>query len=189
MILKKVKLVFVKYYPEKLLSGMVCYPKKERDRPTDYYKLTEASVLSNKLDQHQPVLPYLIDEYNNFDSEIDSLFLFSFNNGQEPVEAYFDDMLGNQIQSTKLIVATPDQIAFTEKASHLTYKVNEKKCFDIFDDDRHLFLNKILSNNGDCYVLCKDEFTHPEEYKDVAWGEGKTKIILKNNKVIIYPFQ
>lgn len=188
MILKKVKLVFVKDHPEKLLPGMICYPKRDGEKPTDYYRLTEALDLSNKFDQHQPVLPYLIDEYDNFESDIDSLFLFDFNNGSDPVPANFDDLIGCEIENVRMIVATPDQIALIEKASHLSYNVDQKKCFDVFDDDRHFFLNKILSSNGDCYVLCKDEFTNPEEYQNVAWGEGKTKVILKNNKVVIYPF-
>lgn len=187
MLLKRVKLVFIKYFPEELKPGMLCYSKLEKSNPLDYYRLIEHVNLNNESSLHQPVHPYIIDEYDNFDTDVNSLFLFSFKNGSEPVAANFDDLVGNQIDDAKLIVATPEQIAYTEKNSFLSNKLENKKCFDIFDDERHDYLNKILANDGSCYILCKDEFTNPEEYVDVSWGDGKTLVVLKNNKVIIYP--
>ncbi len=187
MLLKRVKLVFIKYYPEELKSGMLCYSKLNKSNFTYYYRLSEINDLKNELDIHQPVHPYIIDEYDNFDTDINSLFLFQFNNKSEPVAANFDDLIGHEIEDVKLIVATPDQIAYVEKDNHLSNGIESKKCFDIFDDNRSEFLDRILNNDGSCYILSKDEFTHPEEYTDVSWGDGKTKVILKNNKVIIYP--
>jgi len=186
MLTKRVKLIFVEYQPDKLESGMVCYSKLDQTK-SYYYRLNQLRDLENEYELHQPVQPYIIDEYNNFDSEVNSLFLFYFKENNNPVVGNFDDLLGDGIDKVKLIVATPDQIAFMEKNHHLYHDIQSKKCFDIFDDDRNEFLDKILKNNGSCYILCKDEFTHPEEYTDVSWGDGKTKIVLKDNKVIIYP--
>jgi hypothetical protein len=186
MLIKRVKLVFVEYHPDKLESGMICYSKLDKSK-SYYYRLADLIDLKNESHLHQPVHPYIIDEYDNFDTDINSLFLFSFKNNSEPVVANFDDLIGHELDDAKLIIAEHDQIAYVEKNHHLYHDIQSKKCFDIFDDDRNEFLDKILKNNGSCYILCKDEFTHPEEYTDVSWGDGKTKIVLKDNKVIIYP--
>ncbi len=144
MLLKRVKLVFVKYHPEELKPGMLCYSKLSKSNFIDYYRLSELQDFKNEMHLHQPVHPYIIDEYGNFDSDINSLFLFSFKNNIDPVVANFDDLLGEEIHDTKLILATPEQIAFAEKSHHLSYDVESKKCFDIVDDDRNDFLNNII---------------------------------------------
>jgi len=48
--------------------------------------------------------------------------------------------------------------------------------------------NKIAEDYGKCYVETMDEFTHPELFKNVAWGESKPLVHFVNGKAVIHPF-
>jgi len=185
MVLVRVKLISICRNPEVLNPGMICFSRLDKSDKPKLYRLTEENYL-NVSDQHQPVNLYLVDEFDKFDTKVDSLFLFTFKDGSQPVEAYFDDLLGYPIDDAKLIIAKEDQIAYTENDPHLFREIDDKDCYDIFDQEVCSTINKIIDNDGLCSILCKDEFTHPEEYKNYAWGEGNPIPFLRNNKILIY---
>lgn len=185
MVLLRAKLIWILINPEHLIPGMICISRSDKSDKPKFYRLTEENYL-NVSEKHQPVELYIIDEFNKFESSVDSLFLFTFKDGSQPVEACFDDLLGYPIKDAKLIVAKQEQIAYIENDSHLINKIDDKQCYDLLDQNASSTINKIMDNNGICSILCKDEFTHPEDYLNVAWGEGKPVPLLKNNKVLIY---
>ena len=78
MIHKTVKIVFLKDNYSELKPGMICYSKSSDSFFKDYYRLTEYSDLNSE--DHQPVLPYIVDVLDHFESKSDSLFLFTFKN-------------------------------------------------------------------------------------------------------------
>ena len=47
-------------------------------------------------------------------------------------------------------------------------------------------IKEIIEAGGNCNVEMIDEFTNPNEYKNVGWGDGVPKVKTYNNKVIIH---
>lgn len=47
-------------------------------------------------------------------------------------------------------------------------------------------IDAILKNNGSIKIEVMDEFTHPDEYNDVGWGDGLIKPLLKDGKVVLH---
>lgn len=186
MIHKTVKIVFLKDNYSELKPGMICYSKISDSFFRDYYRLTQYSDLNS--DDHQPVLPYIVDILDNFESKSDSLFLFTFKNESEPIVANFDDLLGHELDEAQLIVAEPHQIGIIKNEFYTGEEDGEPKYCDLFNPKQKLILKKILVDNGMCRIAAIDEFTNPEEYQNVAWGEGIGRPKLIDGKVLIFDF-
>jgi len=186
MIRKTVKMFFLKDNPSELKLGMICYSKSSDSFFKDYYRLTEYSDLNSE--DHQPVLPYIVDVLDHFESKSDSLFLFTFKNESEPVVANFDDLLGHELDDAQLIVAEPHQIGLIKNEFYTGEGNNEPKYYDLFNIKQKLILKKILVDNGMCTIAAIDEFTNPEEYQNIAWGEGIGRPKLIDGKVLIFDF-
>ena len=139
MIHKTVKMSFIKDNPSELKPGMICYSKSSDSFFKDYYRLTECSDLNSE--DHQPVLPYIVDIVDNFGFKIDSLFLFTFKNESEPVVANFDDLLGHELDDAELIVAEPHQIGLIKNEFYTGEDNGEPKYCDLFNS-LELFIYK-----------------------------------------------
>jgi hypothetical protein len=44
---------------------------------------------------------------------------------------------------------------------------------------------EIFRKGGEVYYMYKDEFTHPEEYVNVAWGEGVRQPVYMDGKLLL----
>lgn len=47
-------------------------------------------------------------------------------------------------------------------------------------------IDAILKNNGSIKIEAMDEFTHPDEYNNVSWGDGLVKPLLQNGKAVLH---
>jgi len=130
--------------------------------------------------------PYLIsDDSLDSASNQDLAFLI----GDKWVIACFDDMLGPEIKEVKKIIAIPEQIGYVNRWA--TDRIDSgdtpsaEKLVECLADD--ITLKEIINDNdGECEIEMEDEFTNPEKYEGIGWGDGVPVPKLKEGKVIIY---
>lgn len=132
--------------------------------------------------------PLLLDKFSRFESDNTDKFLFEFKGESGFDISFFEDHLHSQVNSCNLILSESPEIALIERCSHLIHKLEDKETSDLFDEKNKDVLDRIINNNGFCRVLCYDEFSNPDKYANIGWGDGKPTIMRKDNKVILYEF-
>lgn len=103
---------------------------------------------------------YLVSE-EQINSDDLCLFVIESDGEETLAVASPGDLLGDQIKEAYRVVAEPEQIGVD------------------FEQ-----LQKIMDNGGECEIEGVDEFTNPEDYKDVGWGDGVWKPKLIDGKII-----
>jgi len=90
------------------------------------------------------------------------------------VIGYPDEILSPQVLEIYRILSTPDMLGF--------YCIEDGplRIISIVE------INNILNNNGSIRMETINEFTHPDEYNDVGWGDGLIKPLLKDGKVVLH---
>ena len=90
------------------------------------------------------------------------------------VIGYQDEILSPRVNEIYRVLATPNMLGF------YTIDGGPLRIISIMEIDN------ILKNNGSIKMETMDEFTHPDEYNDVAWGDGLIKPLLKDGKVVLH---
>ena len=90
------------------------------------------------------------------------------------VVGYPDEILSPRVKEIYRILSTPSMLGF--------YRIEDGplRIISIMEIDN------ILKNNGSIRMETMDEFTHPDEYNDVGWGDGLIKPLLKDGKVVLH---
>ena len=173
---KNVKLFLVPYIPGKLEVGIL-WVYDSISRQETVINIIDENDLNNSA-VHEMfedikikngikcgaayVKPYLVSEEQiNLDDLC--IFVIEIDGDENFVVACPDDLLGDQIKEVFRVVAEPEQIGVDVEQ-----------------------LQKIIDNGGECEIEGMDEFTNPEDYKDVGWGDGVCKPKLVDGKAVIY---
>ena len=90
------------------------------------------------------------------------------------VIGYQDEILSPRVNEIYRVLATPNMLGF------YTIDNGPLRIISIMEIDN------ILKNNGSIKMETMDEFTHPDEYNDVGWGDGLIKPLLKDGKVVLH---
>ena len=90
------------------------------------------------------------------------------------VIGYQDEILSPRVNEIYRVLATPNMLGF------YTIDGGPLRIISIMEIDN------ILKNNGSIKMETMDEFTHPDEYNDVGWGDGLIKPLLKDGKVVLH---
>lgn len=77
------------------------------------------------------------------------------------------------------VVATPDQIGLTYDVEYETISGGELKDIQLWE------LQEIINNDFTCSVEMVDEFSHPELFQHVGWGDGLPIPRFVNDKIVI----
>ena len=168
-------MVMVPNEPKELKPGMLCHSVADDADENKYYFLDESSDLTPD-GLHQSVIPFIVSKDNSSETDKDKLYLFRFSNGGCCI-AYPDEVFYlNEVESAQEVVVSPEQIGVTYADG---FGSEEKTDITIET------INEIMSNKGWCYVNIEDEFTAPEKFEHVAWGESLPEVVLYNGKCLI----
>jgi cystathionine beta-lyase family protein involved in aluminum resistance len=107
---------------------------------------------------------------NNLAEFIDSLGIESIKNDRKTLGGMEID-----INRYYKVIGIDGQIGYYKKSETIDHKME----IDSF------IVNKIITNNGDCFVECYDEFERPQEYKDVGFMDGCIKPHLTDGKITL----
>ena len=77
------------------------------------------------------------------------------------------------------VIATPEQIGLTYDIQYEYIDGGELKDIETWE------LQEIVKNNYECEVEMVDEFSHPELFQHVGWGDGLPIPRMVNNKIVI----
>jgi hypothetical protein len=84
------------------------------------------------------------------------------------------------------IVAEPSQIGMMDKLTTFKFlwffKYSDIALSEMDESD----IEKILKNNGDCFIELVNEFESPEMFADSPWGDDGLRILFVDNKIVIY---
>lgn len=196
MITKKYKLVFEEYKPEKLKGGMYTNKGVIYKVPVDDEKFY--SVCTGEYDGARKAFskrslkalrPFIIDDSDSavFDNPKETIMFLV---GKQWFEAYFDDLLGNQIKKVAKIIARPEQIGLVERvtADHIdsadtpnSERFAEYEIFTGKEDNDFITAETVKYIMEECDGECQIEMIEME-------GDGCGIRIprLTNNKITIY---
>lgn len=96
------------------------------------------------------------------------------NNVSEYSVGYTDQKVSPNVKEIYRVLVTPSMLGY--------YKIDNgpKRLISIMEIDA------ILKNNGSVLLEVMDEFTHPDEYRNVSWGDGLIKPLLQDGKAILH---
>lgn len=77
------------------------------------------------------------------------------------------------------VLATPEQIGLTYDVEYETISGGELKDIQLWE------LQEIINNDFTCSVEMVDEFSHPELFQHVGWGDGLPIPRFVNDKIVI----
>lgn len=172
---KRFEMVMVPNEPKELKPGMLCRSFADDADENIYYFLDETSDLTPE-GLHQSVIPFIVSKDKVSDFEKETLYLFRFEDGGCCV-AYPNEVCDlNDVLSAQEVAVSPEQIGVMRADG---FGSEEKTDISIE------VINQIMSKEGWCYVDIDDEFTAPEKFTHVAWGESVPEIVLHNGKCVI----
>lgn len=132
--------------------------------------------------------PYLLSDE---EIEIGDKFVFIGGDFEKcvPKQGYFicehNDKGKPGSEFAKKIIALPKQIGLLRQRNGIGWAIWDRQLgYDwlLTEND----IKEIIESGGECYVEMEDEFTNPEKYKNVGWGDGIKQLKTFNNKVIIH---
>lgn len=165
-------LAMVPNEPKELKPGMLCRSNGDDSDPNTFYFLDEHSDLSSNA-LHESVIPFIVDKDETANPEKGKPYLFIFEDGGCCV-ACPEEI--NDMSDTKNcfeVKVAPEQIGLVKKDSG---GFREMTCED---------MNSIMSRDGWLYVEMEDEFTNPEKFTHVSWGDSVPELKLHEGKCII----
>lgn len=165
-------LAMVPNEPKELKPGMICRSNRDDSDPNVFYFLNEEMDLTpNGL--HQSVIPFIVDKDETKNPEKGKPYLFKFQDGGCCVAC--PEEINDLSETTNCfeIKVSPEQIGFVKGLEGLK---------EISSDE----INTIMSKDGWCYVEMEDEFTNPEKFTHVSWGDSIPELKLHNGKCLIH---
>ena len=168
-------MVMVPNEPKELKPGMLCRSVADDADEKRYYFLDESSDLTYE-GLHQSVIPFIVHKDNEAELDMEKLYFFRFEDGGCCI-AYPKEIFDlSDVLSAQEVMVSPEQIGVTYADG---FGSQEKAEITIET------INEIMSKDGWCYLDIDDEFTAPEKFEHVAWGESSPQVVLYNGKCLI----
>lgn len=168
-------MVMVPNNPKELKPGMLCRSVSDDADGNSYYFLDESSDLTPD-GLHESVLPFIVYKDKAWKLEDEKIYQFRFKDGGSciayPKEIY--DL--SDVDSYHEVMVSPEQIGLVYADGY-----GSKQKSEISIDD----INRIMSKDGWCYIEVDDEFTAPERFEHVTWGDSAPEVKLEDGRCII----
>ncbi len=161
--------------PKELKPGMLCRSVADDAEENTYYFLDESSDLTYE-GLHQSVIPFIVHKENEAEPNMEKLYLFRFEDGGCCIAYHKEIFDMNDVVSSQQVMVSPEQIGLVYAEGH-----GSKKKSLISADD----INRIMANEGWCYIEVDDEFTAPERFEHVSWGDSEPEVKLEEERCII----
>lgn len=171
------EMVMVPNNPKELKSGMLCRSVADDADPNFFYFLEDGSDLTPD-GLHESVLPFIVQKDGTTESDIekDKAYLFRFVDGGCCIACRNEISDMSEVVSAHAVMVQPEHIGLVHAEG---YGSRNKK--EISKDD----INRIMANDGWCYIEVDDEFTAPERFEHVYWGDSEPEVKLEEERCII----
>lgn len=168
----RLTLVMVPNEPKELKPGMLCRSISDDAEPYRFYFLTEDIIPSDNNSFHQSLIPFIVSKDEAKELEEGKLYLFNFGDGGCCVGYENEICDKSDILNFFEVKVEPENIG-------LVMSLNGNRDIDVED------FNAIMAKDGWCYVEMEDEFTNPEKFTNVGWGDSIPQLKLYDGKCLI----
>lgn len=172
---KRYELVMVPNEPKELKPDMLCRSNSDEADSNIFYFLDSESDLTPD-GFHESVIPFIVEKDDSKDIEKEKLYVFNFKDGGCCVG--FSSELSDleEVVLAREVIVGPEQIGLV-----LSEGIGSNHKSEISIED----INRIMANKGWCYVEMEDEFTSPERFRNVGWGDSVPEVKLENGLCVI----